>query len=218
VYWRNTEFRVFLLILALSFLLTFIALALANTYPNIGDSLIKPLFTVTSFLTTTGLVTTDYSHWPSFIIFLFMVMCLIGGCAGSTTGGIKMLRFVLLAKQSVRELHRLLHPKAIYSVKLGTQTLSDNTVNSIWGFVVAYLGLLFLLTFLLAMTGLDIITAFSCILAALTNTGALLAVDSHFTYAHLSSIGQWICSVAMLAGRLEIFSLVILVTPAFWRN
>jgi trk system potassium uptake protein TrkH len=217
-YWRNTEFRVFILILVGGMFLTIVALALANTYATLGDAIIKPFFTVTSFFTTTGLVTTDYSAWPAYIIFLFMVMALIGGCAGSTTGGIKMLRFVLLVKQSVRELYRLIHPKAVYSVKLGRQTLSENAVNSIWGFVVAYLGLLFLLTFLLAMTGLDIMTAFSCILSALSNTGALLGVPSNFTYAQLSCIGQWICSIAMLAGRLEIFSLVILVTPAFWRN
>lgn len=216
-YWRDTEFRFYLAIIFSVVLFAIIVLALQDTYTNLADAIVKPMFMVVSFATTTGFYNTQYNTWPAFLTILIMFVTLIGACGGSTTGGAKMVRFVLLGKQSMRELKRLLHPRAVYNIKFGKRVLPENVVESIWGFMAAYLGLLVILMLLLLMTGLDLTTAFSVIVATIANAGAALGTASEH-FGSLTPFAKWVCIFAMLAGRLEVFSLLILFLPSFWKE
>ena len=168
-------------------------------------------------MTTTGFTTTEFYLWGGFVPILMISVAFIGGCAGSTAGGMKVIRVILLYRQSVREIHRLIHPHAVIPVKIGGQKTSPTVMDAVWGFFFLYVASFVLMTILLNATGIDSVAAFSAVAACITNLGpGLSEVGSN--YSALNTPAKLILSFAMLAGRLEIYTLLVLLTPAFWRD
>src|SRR5689334_1846872 len=168
-------------------------------------------------LTSTGFRTDDFSRWPGAVPVILLLTTFIGGCAGSAAGGMKVIRWILIWKQGSREVVRLVHPSALLPVKLGEKAVEWRVIVAVWGFFAVYVVCFGLLMIALMATGEDQVTAFSAIAACINNTGpGLGAVADHFTA--LSEAGKWICTLAMLLGRLEIYPLLVLITPAFWRR
>jgi len=214
----DAEFRAFVGILAVIALITIVYLLLQGTYG--GDTwraLHEGLFQVVSVATTTGYATTSFHLWPDFLPVLLILASFIGGCAGSTGGGLKVIRVLLLAKQGVRELVRLVHPNAHVVVKIGGKPLADRVIQGVWGFFAAYV-LAFAVGMLVLMaTGLDQVTAFSAMAATINNLGPGLGeVAPHFR--DINDTAKWVLALAMIMGRLEIFTVLVLLTPAFWRR
>lgn len=175
------------------------------------------LFQAVSIGTTTGFTTSNYAEWPSFLPVFLISASFIGGCAGSTGGGIKVIRFWLLIKQGLRELKQLIHPSASLSVRLGKNYIDNNVLNAVWGFFSAYVAVFVIMIMLLLASGNDELTAFSAVAAALNNLGPGLG-DVSINYASLGDYDKAVLCMAMLLGRLEIFTLLVVLTPAFWRR
>ena len=217
VYIRDPEFKVFLLIQLALVVICFTVLSSNEIFADGDESLDQALFQAVSMSTTAGFATDNFSTWPLFLPILLIFSSFIGGCAGSTGGGMKVVRVFLLYLQGIRELNRLVHPRAIYSIKLGRKALPDKVVEAVWGFFSAY-ALVFIIIMLALMgTGMDNITAFSATAACLNNLGPGLGdVASH--YGAVSDGAKWLLTIAMVFGRLEIFTLLVLFTPTFWRG
>lgn len=175
------------------------------------------IFQTISIGTTTGFTTTSYFNWPSFLPVMLIFISFIGGCAGSTGGGMKVVRFMLLLRQGMREIQKLIHPNAQISIKIGGKTMPPRVIEAVWGFFAAYVAAFSIMLLLLMMTGLDQITAFSAVAACMNNLGPGLG-DVGATYQGINDTAKWILSFAMLLGRLEIFTLLVLLTPSFWRR
>ncbi|ROR98995.1 trk system potassium uptake protein TrkH [Sinobacterium caligoides] len=186
-------------------------------YYDFSDSFLYGVFQVISITTTTGFATTDFSTWPSLLPHLLLTFAFLGGCAGSTGGGIKMIRALLLAKQGFRELQQLIHPNAVIPLKLGNRSVSNRVIVAVWSFLSVYIMTFFMLIMALMLTGLDFISAYSAVAASLNNLGpGLGTVAAHF--GDINDVAKWILCLAMLLGRLEVFTLLVLLTPAFWRR
>jgi trk system potassium uptake protein TrkH len=216
-YWQDEEFRYYI-----GFLLSaslFVAVCLiAHGYLQANFHVFtKSLFNVISLITTTGFSSAPLQNWPNFISFFMMLLALVGGCAASTSGGVKVLRALLLYKQSKREMHRLLHPHAIVPVTYGKRIISDSILQSMWGFLAVFITLFLFFLILFMSFGNDFITSFSAITAALANSGAGLGKIS-LTFDALNLPSKWLLMFAMIAGRLEIFSLLILFSRQFWQR
>ncbi|MCK5922569.1 MAG: potassium transporter, partial [Methylococcales bacterium] len=215
-YWRDEEFRTYAAIIVLLTLITTVYLYISDTH-DIKDSVIKGLFHVVSIGTTTGYTSEEYFNWPGFLPVLLLFASFAGGCTGSTGGGMKVVRVLLLFKQGQRELKRLLQSSATIVVKIGNQAMSNRMIDLVWGFFATYLALLGVMLLMLMAAGLDQESAFSAVVACLNNLGPGLGIVS----ANYSSLGDFeysVLSIAMLFGRLEIFTLLVLFTPAFWRQ
>ena len=181
------------------------------------DTLSHGIFQSVSIATTTGFTTTSYQDWPTFLPVLLIFASFVGACAGSTGGGLKVIRVVLLYKQGRREIRRLVHPNAVIQIKLGGKPVDESVINAVWGFFAAYVAVFALLLILLMATGLDQVTAFSAVAACLNNLGPGLGeVGAHYT--GINDMSKWLLCLAMLLGRLEIFTLLVLLTPTFWRK
>jgi len=216
-YWNDPEFRFYLFILGLVSLITVLGLYLTETYDDWQDALVNGLFQAVSIGTTAGFTTAEFYNWPGFIAILLLFSSFVGGCAGSTGGGIKVIRLLLLVKQGLREITRLVHPSAHIPVRIGTKTVDSRVVEAVWGFFALYVASFTVMYLALASTGLDLMTAFSAVAASINNLGpGLGGVGAH--YAEMHDPGKWILCFAMLLGRLEIFTLLVLLTPAFWRR
>lgn len=216
LYFQDEEFCFYLTILGSVALIAVVFLLSMGVYSGFSDALRYAVFQVVSMGTTTGFATTEFSKWPGFLPVLLIFISFVGGCAGSTGGGIKVVRFLLLLKQGARELKRLLHPRAHINVKIGNHPLPDRVQEAVWGFFAAYVAIFSAMLLLLMMAGLDQVTAFSAVAACLNNLGPGLGeVATH--YAQLNDFIKWVLCLAMLLGRLEIFTLLVLLTPAFWR-
>ena len=174
-------------------------------------------FQVVSIATTTGFLTANYSNWPLFVPILLLTAAFIGACAGSTGGGIKVIRALVLAKQSAGEITKLIHPNAVVSIKLGKKAVNSRVAESVWGFFSIYIIVFIILFMFLLAQGNDFITSFSAVGATLNNLGPGLG-DVSTNYQALSNYSKGSLCVAMLLGRLEIFTLLVLFTPAFWRK
>ena len=214
-YSRDSEVKGYVLILSTVALITVFTLYLSNTY-GFWTSLEYGVFEVVSIATTTGYSTTGFSVWPTFLPLLLFITSFVGGCSGSTAGGMKVVRIMLIFKQGVRELHRLVHPNAILTIKLGGQPVHSRVGEAVWGFFATYVFLLVVMFLLLMATGLDIVTAFTTVASCLNNLGPALG-DAYSNYQTLPDAAKWILTFAMLLGRLEIFTLLVLFTPVFWR-
>ncbi len=216
-YIRDPEFKVFLFIQLALVVLCFTVLSSNNIYNSGDETLDQALFQAVSISTTAGFATDNFSAWPLFLPMLLIFSSFIGGCAGSTGGGMKVVRVFLLYLQGIRELNRLVHPRAIFSIKLGRKALPDKVVEAVWGFFSAYALVFVIIMIILMGTGLDNITAFSATAACLNNLGPGLGeVASH--YGNISDSAKWVLTLAMVFGRLEIFTLLVLFTPTFWRG
>ncbi|MDI3324201.1 TrkH family potassium uptake protein [Pontibacterium granulatum] len=215
-YFTDPEFQFYLSILAAIIALSFVALVVTNTYSP-EDSLRKSAFMVVSIATTTGFATADFAHWPTMLPFLLFVAAFAGGCAGSTGGGMKVIRILLILKQGYREIKRLVHPNAVIPVKLGNAPISDRVLEAVWGFFSVYLIVFVVMLIVLLATGLDQVTAWSAVGATLNNLGPGLGdVSAH--YGDINDTAKWVLCFAMLLGRLEVFTLLVLFTPTFWRR
>ena len=216
-YLRDPEFIAYLkMVLALIAFVTVYHIA-AGVFPTALSALRHGAFQVISLLTGTGYVTTGFAHWPGALPVLLMLITFIGGCAGSTTGGMKVIRWLLVFKLGINELKRLVHPSAEIPVKIADRFIPTQVVTGVSGFFAIYLIVFGVLMLLLMIIGLDQVTAWSAMASALNNIGpALGEVAAHFQ--NIPDSAKWVCIVAMIAGRLEIFTLVLLLTPDFWRR
>ncbi len=217
IYWRDSEFRFYLGLLGLVTLFVVPVLYLTDTYLFWDDALTQGLFQVVSIGTTAGFTTTEFYYWPGFLEILLLFSSFVGGCAGSTGGGIKVIRFLLLLKQGLREIERLIHPNAQIPIRVGSKIISPRVVEAVWGFFALYVGSFILMYLALALTGLDLMTSFSAVAACINNLGPGLGIVGPH-YGDLNAPAKWILCFAMLLGRLEIFTLLVLLSPAFWRK
>jgi trk system potassium uptake protein len=218
-YRQDPEAPYFLGVLAISILaLTFYLLAL-GTFGDFGEALRYVAFHSISLATSLGLATTDYGQWPFFAQIWMLFLGSFIACSGSTGGGIKMIRAMILYKQVYRELLRAMHPSAIWPVRIRGAVVSQNVLTGVMAFGFIYMVSIVTLTLLMAASGLDIVTAFSAVVASLNNTGpGLNLVGPATTFAILNDFQTWLCTFAMLLGRLEIFTLLVVLMPAFWRK
>ena len=216
-YLNDPEFLFYSFVLFSVSVVTVLVLYFSATYSNVFDSAIKGVFQVVSVATTTGFTTADFSSWPLFLPYMLLYAAIIGACAGSTGGGMKAIRILLIFKQGFREVQRLIHPKAVIPIKLGRNPVPDRIIESVWGFFAVYVMAFIAMLLALLATGLDIITAFSAVAACINNLGPGLASVAE-TYGYLPNAAKWILCFAMLLGRLEVFTLLVLFTPMFWKR
>ncbi|MDX3773928.1 TrkH family potassium uptake protein [Chromatiaceae bacterium AAb-1] len=216
-YFRDPEFKTFLLIQMVIIMICFSVLLKSSTYAGAAETFNHALFQAVSISTTSGFTTDGFAGWPLFLPILLIFSSFIGGCAGSTGGGMKVVRVLLLAMQGVRELNRLVHPRAVYVIKLGRRPVADRIVEAVWGFFAAYALVFVVIMLLLIMTGLDDITAFSATAACLNNLGPGLGEVAD-NFSAIPDASKWVLTIAMVFGRLEIFTLLVLFTPAFWKS
>jgi trk system potassium uptake protein TrkH len=217
IYFQDSEFRFYLFLLAAATGIVTVALYYTDTYIDWGESFTQGLFQVVSIGTTTGFTTAQFYYWPPFIEIMLLFLAFVGGCAGSTGGGIKVIRVLLLIKQGVREIGRLIHPSAQLPVRVGNKIINHRIIDAVWGFFSLYVATFVIMYLALAATGLDLITSFSAVAACMNNLGPGLATVGA-NYSDMHDPGIWILCFAMLLGRLEIFTLLVLLTPAFWRR
>ena len=215
-YWKDEELRFFLSAIAVIGLITVSTLWLTNNM-SFNDSFRQGLFQVVSIATTTGFATADFSQWPAILSFLLFTAAFMGGCAGSTAGGMKVVRVLILLKQGLREINRLIHPNAIIHVKLGSSPIPDRVADAVWGFFSVYTLVFIIMMIALLGTGLDQVTAWSAVGATLNNLGPGLG-DVAVNYGEINTTAKWILCFSMLLGRLEVFTLLVLFTPMFWRD
>ncbi len=216
-YTQDSEFRAYALFLVVMSLLVIAALLYFNIFATPRDSIVNGLFQAVSIATTTGFTTADFSMWPTAVPVLLIFASFVGGSAGSTAGGIKVIRWLLVYKQGVREIVRLVHPSAEIPVKLGNKAVPYRVVDAVWGFFSIYVIVFAGMMLAMMATGLDQVTAFSAVAATLNNLGPGLGGVSN-GFMSLSDVAKWISIAGMLLGRLEIFTLLVLVTPTFWRR
>ncbi|TSA20138.1 MAG: TrkH family potassium uptake protein [Betaproteobacteria bacterium] len=218
-YRHDPELRWFLGIVLSSCLALALVLWLGGVYPDFWQALRFASFNTISIATTTGLTTTDYALWPIFTGLWMLFLCSFVTSSGSTGGGIKMMRAILLYKQVYRELKHLMHPAAQLPVRLGEMAVPNKIMFAVLAFAFIYMASVVILSFVLIASGLDVITAFTAIVANINNTGPGLGqVGPATTYAILTDFQTWVCTFAMLLGRLELFTLLVVLTPVFWRK
>lgn len=179
----------------------------------------QSLFHVVSLTTTTGFVTSDFENWAPFSRMIFFVLLFIGGCAGSTGGGIKFVRHIVLFKNSWAELKRLIHPRAVIPVKFNNKTVSSDIISNVQAFFIFYILLFVMGSMLLALLGVDFVTAAGATATCIGNIGpGIGTVGPVSNFAHLPEIVKWILSIFMVVGRLELFTVLIIFSPAFWKS
>jgi trk system potassium uptake protein TrkH len=217
VYRRDPEFRAYFTIVAAIAAVVTLYLYASGTYATLAESFRFGLLQTVSMHTTTGFITTHFETWPGALPVLMVLVTFVGGCAGSTCGGIKVIRWQLIFKQGAVELKRLVHPSAEIPVKIAGKPVPMRVMNAVAGFFAIYLILFGTLMIALMSTGLDQVSAWSAVAASINNAGPALG-EAAMTFREVSDTGKWICALAMLIGRLEVFTLIILFTPAFWRR
>jgi trk system potassium uptake protein TrkH len=216
--WRDPELRFFVGLVAV-----FVLVCTVDIYGAVYDSLSKAFryasFQVVSIITTTGYATADYEKWPALSQAILLFCMFLGASAGSTGGGMKCLRIMLLMKHGYRELMRLIHPHAVSQLKMGGKSVPVEVIHSVWGFFILYLGLFILSSFLVAAMGVDVVTAFASVAATIGNIGPGLGeVGPADNYAAMPYMAKWLLSLCMLLGRLEIYTVIVLLVPEFWRR
>ncbi len=216
VYYKDSEFKFYLGVLSFISVVTIGLLYFSNTF-NLPISFLRGAFETVSFVTTTGFTSSDYSLWPHFLPYLLLVCAFIGGCVGSTAGGIKMIRILLIFRQGIREIKRLIHPNALIPIKVGKRAVPETVLRSVWGFFSVYMFMFVLLLMGLLATGIDQISAWSAVSATLNNLGPGLGVVAE-NYTWISDPAKWILCFSMLLGRVEVFILLIVFTPEFWKH
>jgi len=217
IYGRDAEFHAYAKILLALSLVVVLYLHFDQTYETWGESIRVGLFQVVSIGTTTGFTTADFSIWHGALPVLLILASFVGGCAGSTGGGMKVIRWLLIFKQGNRELLRLLHPSAEIPVKIGGRAVPQRVMEAVWGFFATYVVVFAFMMSALMFTGLDQVTAFSAVAASLNNLGPGLG-EVASNYASINPVSKWVCVLAMVMGRLEIFTLLVLITPEFWKR
>jgi trk system potassium uptake protein TrkH len=217
-FWRDPECRFFLgAVLALTLLVTWDVWR--TVYQGIGEALRFGAFQVVSIITTTGYATADYEQWPGMSQLILLLCMFVGASAGSTGGGVKCLRVMLCLKYCYKELFTLVHPHAVTHIKIAGKSVPDDVMRSVMGFLALYLGLFALASVVLAGLGVDFTTSFGAVAATLGNIGPGFGmVGPVENFAHLPVLGKWLLIWCMLVGRLEVFTVIILLVPEFWRK
>jgi trk system potassium uptake protein TrkH len=216
-FWQSSEFRFYVGVTA--FAIVLMTIHNFDVYSSVQQSLRYSAFQSVSIMTTTGYATADYELWGPFSQMLLIVLMFFGGMIGSTGGGMKQVRVLLMLKQGYRELYQLIHPRAITSLKLDGKPVTKEVLGSIWGFLFLFLFLCVVATLALNAMGVDMITASSAVVSAMSNVGPALGnVGPAENYAVLPAAGKWVLSFCMLAGRLEMFTVIILFIPGFWKK
>ena len=216
-YFRDPEAKLFLFLLFSTAVVTCVVLKITGTYDSWTDSFRYGLFETISIATTTGYSVANFSLWPSLLPFLLIFASFAGSCAGSTGGGVKIIRILLMYKQGLREIKRLIHPNAVILIKIGSKVVPDRVIEAVWGFMGVYIALFIFLLMAVMATGIDFDTAFSAVAASINNLGpGIGAVSEH--YGNINDYAKWILCFAMLLGRLEVFTLLVLFSPMFWRR
>lgn len=216
-YFADTEVRAYLGIVLVTVGISVTVLVTMDIFANWGEALQHGVFQAVSIATTTGFTTTGYHWWPLSLPVLLLSASFIGGCASSTAGGMKVIRALLLYKQGMREIYRLIHPDQLIPLKVGGKPMGDQVISAVWAFFFLYVFSFVVLSLVMSATGVDLVTAYSSVAACLNNLGPGLG-DVSLNYASLSQTGKWVLCFAMLLGRLELFTLVVLLTPTFWRG
>ena len=216
-YASDSELRSFLRIIAAAALLVTFVIWLGGTFEGFGESFRHATFQVVSNITTTGFATTGFDHWAHPAPLLLVALAFIGGCSGSTVGGLKVARVVMVVRQGYREIKQLVHPKAQFLVKMGGRRVSESVVLSVSGFIAIWLLCFLLLMFGMSFTGLDVESSFGAVAATLTNLGPGLG-EVASTFRDVSDGAVWLGTLGMILGRLEVFSVLVLLTPQFWRE
>jgi trk system potassium uptake protein TrkH len=217
-FWKDPECRFFLGAVAV-----FTAIiswdCLGTVYDSVGQSIRYAAFQVASIITTTGFATYDYEQWPAMSQVILLLCMFLGASAGSTGGGMKILRIMLCFKFCYKELFSLVHPHAVTTIKLGGQNVSEDVMRSVLGFLALYMGLFGISALLLAAVGVDFVTALSAVAASIGNIGpGFGSVGPVDNYAQIPCLGKWLLIWCMLLGRLEIYTMLILLVPEFWRK
>jgi len=217
--WKSIEVRAFVGVVAGATLLISLYIWVGGEYDSYATALRHTAFHVVSLATTTGYATQDYGQWPVFAALLMLLLGCFATCAGSTGGGIKMIRMLLLLKQSQRELVRIVHPNAVNPVVIAGKAVDPRVMQNVIAFMMMYGATLVTLTMLLMFSGLDPVTSFTAVIACVNNIGpGLGAVGPASNFGVLSDFQTWVLTFGMLLGRLELLSLLVLLTPQFWRR
>lgn len=217
LYWQDYEFRSFVFIQVTLFVVCVAVLMLYNYYGGFSLTVEQAMFESVSISTTAGFSTSDFSAWPSFLPLLLVLASFIGGCAGSTGGGLKVIRVLLLYLQANREIHRFVHPNSVKPIKLGKHIFSDRIEEGIWAFFAAYFFVFVLCWFGAIACGMSIFDAFNAVLACLNNLGTALGNVSG-GFAQVPDSAKWVLVLAMVCGRLEVFTLLVILSPVFWKD
>ena len=218
-YRNDSEGKAVLIVLGSSVVLVSLLLWIDGTYATALEGFRHSVFNVVSIATTTGFVTEDYEKWPAFLPVWLLFLSCITCSTGSTGGGVKMFRTLLLVRQARRELKLLVHPSAVIPIRIGGRAIPDRVAYSVLAFIFLYFGVILVLTFAQLATGLDLVSSFSSVVGSINNVGpGLGAVGPSTNFSALTDTQTWICTAAMLIGRLEIFSVLVLFTAHFWRK
>jgi len=216
-YLNNPELRLFATLLIIISVLVTLLLWQQDVYGSFWESLRYAVFNAVSYTTTAGFATDDVYLWPGTLPLLMILVSALGGCAGSTTGGFKIVRIYLVSKQGLRELKRLIHPRSVVPLKLGGRTLNPEVANAVWGFVSLYIACIVILTLIVSSFEQDLVTSVSVVFSAMNNLGPALG-EAGLNWGGLTQTTKWLMSFAMLLGRLEIFTVLVLLTPTYWRH
>jgi trk system potassium uptake protein TrkH len=218
-YRRDPELLAFLVVLFVSCVAIAVIIWRAGVYADFATAWRFSTFNVVSIATTTGYASADYNVWPIFAPLWMLALCSFASCSGSTGGGIKMIRMQVMVLNARRMLTQVIHPRAIVAIKLGPLQVPNQFVNGILVFTVMFAITTIVASLLLAATGLDFVSATTAAVACITNTGpGLGAVGPAGNYASLSDFQKWVCTASMLLGRLELLTLLVVFTPAFWKQ
>tara|TARA_B100000085_G_scaffold76592_1_gene68803 strand:- start:320 stop:1132 length:813 start_codon:yes stop_codon:yes gene_type:complete len=219
IFYKDSQISFFLKTIVISVFIIFIFLLLKNI--NSETFLLREvIFNVVSILTGTGYVTTNYSDWGSFPLIFFLILMFIGGCAGSTACGLKIFRIHILYKFFVMQLKKYIYPRGVFVLKYGDSVLNEKFISSIISFVFLYIVIFFIITMLLSISGLDFITAVSGAATSISNVGPGLGgiIGPNGNFSLLPDFSKWVLSIGMILGRLELFAIIVLFIPSFWKR
>lgn len=215
----DSELKFYMVVLAGTSLFIMLVLAFANPTTPVNQLFIDSLFQVSSILTTTGFTSCDYLAWPMITQTLLLILMFIGGCSSSTSGGIKVVRVVVLLKLIRRGISTRLHPNVISSIRLNGKSMPSDTVTAIANHMFLYISIVFIAAFVVSFENIDITTCFSSVITCLGNIGPGFAgVGPAETYAGLSGLSKWTLSACMIAGRLELYAIFVMLMPSFWNS
>jgi trk system potassium uptake protein TrkH len=217
IFTSDTQIKTFLKVIFVSIIILSIYLSINNSS---SFNIRSVFFNVISILTGTGYVNAQFDSWGSFALVLFLGLMFIGGCAGSTTCGIKIFRFQILYSFIANQLKKIIYPKGIFVLKYDQSQIDNKFIASIISFIYMYLVIFFLLSALLSLTGLDFITAISGAATSISNVGPGLGsiIGPNGNFSTLPDVSKWILTIGMILGRLELFAILVLFLPSFWRN
>ena len=216
-YWQSEEFRFYLFVIVASSVVLFLGNFFAGTFVTVGENVRAAVFQVITVLTTTGFGTEDFDQWPSVCKVLLVSLMFVGGCAGSTGGGIKVVRFLLFFKYARMQLHNMVHPRAVTTIKLGNAKVPREIMEAVLGFFALYIVVFLGASLVVTAMGVDLVTGTTAVIATLNNIGPGLAlVGPAQNFGHFPALVKVVLIFCMLAGRLELYTVAVLLTPGFW--